>query len=209
MILYQTLHSECSGADSNPGQTLWLGQKKFWQVCWSVAFVCLSLCFCQFSRLLGTVFKQSFWNFFLCVGDQPRTATLNFVEDPNPDPDLRIFEVILHHWEIGPQTFYSMISQKVLDGFTWNLMDRLGVWQGRIDSILMKIQIRIRIWKLFKWFFTIERWSQKLCIAWDLKKLWTSCDKTRWMSWFGDKNKPIRFWLKSGFRSDPSVAYKI
>ena len=25
------------------------------------------------------------------------------------------------------------------------------------------------------------------------KKLWMDCDKTRWMSCFGDKNKPIRF----------------
>ena len=23
-------------------------------------------------------------------------------------------------------------------------------------------------------------------------------DKTRWMSWVGNKNKPIRFWLRSG-----------
>ena len=30
---------------------------------------------------------------------------------------------------------------------------------------------------------------------------WTSYDKTRWMSSVGDKNKRIRLWLRSGFRS--------
>ena len=40
-------------------------------------------------------------------------------------------------------------------------------------------------------------------IPWYLKKLWTSYDKTRWMSWLGDKNKLIWFRLRSGL----SVAY--
>ena len=39
---------------------------------------------------MAIVFKQSFCN-FLFVGDQPRTATINFGKDPNPEPDLRIF----------------------------------------------------------------------------------------------------------------------
>ena len=57
--------------------------------------------------------------------------------------------MILHHWEIGPKTIYSTISQKVGDGFRWNLVDRLGVWQGQSVSILVKIQIWIWIWELF------------------------------------------------------------
>ena len=40
--------------------------------------------------------------------------------------------------------------------------------------------------------------GQKQYIAWYLKKLWTDYDKTRWISWFGDKNKAIRFWLRPG-----------
>ena len=44
---------------------------------------------------------------------------------------------------------YSMISQKVVDGFRRNLVDTLVVSQGRIDSILVKIQIRIWIRELF------------------------------------------------------------
>ena len=40
--------------------------------------------------------------------------------------------------------FVCRISQNVVDGFGRNLVDRLGVSQGRIDSILVKI--RIRIW---------------------------------------------------------------
>jgi len=60
--------------------------------------------------------------------------------------------------------------------------------------------------KILQWFF-IER-CQKLCIAWYFKKLWTNYDKTMWMSSLGEKNKPIRFWLRSKFRSDVSVGYK-
>ena len=46
-------------------------------------------------------------------------------------------------------TIYSMISQKVVDGFRRNLVDRLGVSQRRIDSILVKIRIWIWIRELF------------------------------------------------------------
>ena len=67
------------------------------------------------------------------------------------------------------------------------------------------IQIRL----FFKWFFTIEKWGQKLCVAWYLKKWWTSYAKTRWMSWLRDETKPIWFWLKSWFRSDLSVEHKM
>ena len=41
---------------------------------------------------------------------------------------------------------YCTISLKVENGFGWNLVERLGVWQGRIDSILVKIPIQM-------WFF--------------------------------------------------------
>ena len=40
--------------------------------------------------------------------------------------------------------FVYRISQKVVDEFGQNLVDRLDVSQGRIDSILVKIQIWIR-----------------------------------------------------------------
>ena len=68
-----------------------------------------------------------------------KTNWFNFGEDPNPNPDLRIFEVILHHREKGPKMIHSTISQKVMVEFTRNLVDRLGVSRGRIDSILLKI----------------------------------------------------------------------
>ena len=41
------------------------------------------------------------------------------------------------------------ISQKVVDGPGWNLVDRLGVWQRQTDSILVKIHLRIWIRELF------------------------------------------------------------
>ena len=51
--------------------------------------------------------------------------------------------------------FVYRISQKVMDGSGLNLVGRLGVWQWRTASILVKIQIRLQ--SFFKWFFTIER----------------------------------------------------
>ena len=41
--------------------------------------------------------------------------------------------------------FVCRISQKVVDGSGRKFVDRLGVLQGRIDSILVKIRIRIQI----------------------------------------------------------------
>jgi len=41
------------------------------------------------------------------------------------------------------------VSEKVVDGFGWNVVDTLGVWRRRIDSILLKIRIRIQIRGLF------------------------------------------------------------
>ena len=134
----------------------YLAKKCFCQVCWSVEFVCLSVCLSVCHTIFGHSFQAIVLKFFVYVCDRQRTGTLNFGEYPNPD--LKFFEVILHHWEIWPKTIYSTIPQKVMDGFTRNLVDRLGVWRGRIDLILMKIWIRVR--EFFKWFFTIERWAK-------------------------------------------------
>ena len=41
--------------------------------------------------IFGHSFQAIILNCFVYVGDQKRTATLNFGEDPNPDLDLRIF----------------------------------------------------------------------------------------------------------------------
>ena len=53
---------------------------------------------------------------------------------------------------------------------------------------------------LHHWVIGLKRY-----IAGYLKKLWTDQNTTWWMSWLGDKNKPIWFWFRFGFRSDPSV----
>ena len=45
--------------------------------------------------------------------------------------------------------FVFKITQKVVDGLGWNLVDRLGVWHGRNDSILVKLWIWIWIQELF------------------------------------------------------------
>ena len=80
-----------------------------------------------------------------------------------------------------------MISQKVVDGFRQNLVDRVCMWQGWIHSILVKIWIQIRIREFFnikKWFFTIERWGQIRYVAWYLKKHNTGPDMFYWMRSF-------------------------
>ena len=62
-------------------------KKNFRQVCWSVAFVCPSVCHTIFAYSSQAIVLK-----FICVclGDRPRTAMLNFGEDPNPDPYLII-----------------------------------------------------------------------------------------------------------------------
>ena len=63
-----------------------------------VCSVCLSVClFVAKNRVTNSFQAIVLKKFFMCVGDRPRTATLNLGEDLNPDPDLRIFPVILHH----------------------------------------------------------------------------------------------------------------
>ena len=41
---------------------------------------------------------------------------------------------------MGPKKIYCTISQRVEDGFSQMLADRLGVSQGRMDSILVKME---------------------------------------------------------------------
>ena len=57
---------------------------------------------------------------------------------------IRIFKVILHHWEMEPKTLSSMISQKVVDELWQNEVDELVKWQEQVNSILVKVRIQIR-----------------------------------------------------------------
>ena len=61
------------------------------------------------------------------VGCVTWTSQFDFGEDPDPDPTTGIFKVILHHSEIGPKMKYNTISQKIVDGFSRNLVETLGV----------------------------------------------------------------------------------
>ena len=99
------------------------------------------------------------------------------------------------------------MSQKVVDGFGWNFVDRVGVWQGWTDWILVKIRIRLLE---FLHYSILHHWEMGLnqYIARYLKKLSTDSDKTWRIVWVYDKNKLIRFWLCSGYRSGLSMGYK-
>ena len=67
-------------------------------VCSACRSVCLSVSWSVCHTIFGKSFQEIVLNiFFVCVGDGTRTAMLNFGEDLNSDPDLRIFKVILHH----------------------------------------------------------------------------------------------------------------
>ena len=47
------------------------------------------------------------------VGGVTRTNRLDFGK--YPDEDTIIFEMILHHYEMGPKTIYNKISKNVVD----------------------------------------------------------------------------------------------
>ena len=87
----------------------------------------------------------------------------------------------------------SRISQKVMDRFGQTLVDRLGVWLGRIDSISVKIRIWIQGFFNFGYDSSPLSDGAKTFIARCLKKLLTDLDETWWMSWLGDENKPTKF----------------
>ena len=127
------------------------------------------------------------------VGCATRTNWFDFAENLNPHPDPRNFQVILHHWEIRTKTIETTMSQKVTDGFCSGqvgCVTRMNSFNFGEHSNLDQDT------RILQWFF-IERWGQKRWRAWYFKKLWTNFDKTMWMSWFDDRNKPIRFWLRS------------
>jgi len=100
---------------------------------------------------------ETWWTGWVCDHDE----LIRFWWRSGSGCDCYDLKVIFHHWETGLRIISSTISQKVVDRFGRNLVDRLGVSQGRIDSIFVKIRIRIRLLECLKWFFTIERWGQK------------------------------------------------
>ena len=115
--------------------------------------VCLVVCL-SVNRISQKVVDRVRWN---CgqVGCVTRTNWFDFGEDL--DPDIRIFQVILHHWEIGWKNgiYHDTVFQKVVHGFGRDLVKRLGVCRGWNDYILVRIRIhKIGFEKLF---FTIER----------------------------------------------------
>ena len=64
---------------------LLIGEKRFLQN--MLGLQRLSVC----HTIFGQSFQAIVLNFCGYVVDRPKTATLNFGEDPNPDLDLRIF----------------------------------------------------------------------------------------------------------------------
>ena len=68
--------------------------------------VCLFVCEQNISKCWGRIWTK----FGGELGYVPRTKLLDFGEDPNPDLDPRIFKVILHFLEIGPNV-HSLVRQ--------------------------------------------------------------------------------------------------
>ena len=76
---------------------------------------CLSVClfvWADISKSCGWIWTK----FDGQVGYVTRTNWFDFGEDPNPDPDSRIFQVILHPWEMGKNyVSHDTVSLKVVD----------------------------------------------------------------------------------------------
>ena len=112
----------------------------------------------------------SFWNAECQTRKQhvPPTLTVDALSMTPPSRVAMVY-FYLRHWRWVEVMFsplfvclsvclsLSRISQKVMGRFRWNLVDRLRVWQGRIDSIL--VEVRIQIWPI--------GWTQNInCSAW-------------------------------------------
>ena len=173
---------------------------------------CLSVCFliCLWTGYLKKLWMDSdkiWWGGWVCDKDEMIRFWWRFGSSY-----YNFFFMIRHHWEIRQKKIYSTTVQ-VVDGFGWNLVDMLGVWQVRKIQFWWRYEsesgwIGEFFFKFLKWFFNIEKWGQKRNGAWYFKKFRTSFDKTLGKSWLGAKNKLIRFWFRSGSRSDLTVGYK-
>ena len=125
------------------------GQRLCFHHCLSVClFVCL---WAWYLKKLWTDSDGTWWTGWVCDKDELIRFLVKFRILIRIRNFFLIFQVILHHKEMGPKTIYSVA------------------------------------------------WYVKMC---------TDYDKTWWMSWVGDKNKPIRFWYTSGCRSSLSVGHK-
>ena len=82
--------------------------------------VSLFVCEENISKSCGRNWTK-FWG---ALGYVTRTKWFGFGEDPNPDPDLRFFEVILHHWE-------KEISQDIWKSYG-RIQMKLGGWVGSV-----------------------------------------------------------------------------
>ena len=80
-----------------------------------IFLVCL---WAGYLKVLWTDSDETWWTGWVCDHDE----LIRFWWRPGSGYDIySIFKVILHHWEKGPKTICSMISQKVIgpDMFSW------------------------------------------------------------------------------------------
>jgi len=105
--------------------------------------VYLSVCFSVSEQDISKSYRLIWTKFGGQVGCVAMIKCFNFGEDPGADTRI-LKRVFFQHWEIGPKTIHSTVSQKVLDGFWQNLVDELGRWQEQIDEILVKVRIQIQ-----------------------------------------------------------------
>ena len=140
---------------------LWIYIFRFGKILFTlgVTLVHLFVCLCAgYLKKLWTDPDEILWIGWVCDKDE----RITFWWRSRSGSNYYNFWVILHHWEIRPKMIYSTISQKVVDGFRWNLVDTLCVLQELIDSILVKIWIQ-ELFNFLKWFFTFTYLHLPIC----------------------------------------------
>ena len=128
------------------------------------------------------------------VGCVTMTNWLDFGEDLYPN--TRIFSVIVHNWEMGPKMIRIVVSRNNLSSVSLLKLHR-DVSYSSTDHAILYYTILFSLRDSSIYAHKHNNIQHRI----RSKKLWMDYNKTWWMSWLDDKNKPFRFCFSS---ADPA-----